>query len=124
MRLIQFINKLNNALKADKYIYFYSTKSIFNLLKLLKEANYLTYQIKSCDSKKTCDSKNKIKQLKILNARFLKLSLIYKPSRNISISYRKLLDVQYDCILSTNIGLLSKEQAISQKTGGFLILKI
>jgi len=126
MRLIQFTNQLNNLFfiknNNNKTIYFHSTKQIFNLLSLLKDQNYLSYKIKSV--KQNLDLKNNYWELNVQSHRFTKLTLISKPSRHISVSYRKLLDIKYDCILSTNLGLISKEEAIKNKTGGFIKFKI
>ena len=46
-----FINRLNNAIKANKEVKFYFRKEIFNILKLLKEKNYLSYRAYLCEDK-------------------------------------------------------------------------
>ena len=52
------------------------------------------------------------------------LTFISKPSRTVHIKYTKLLTVPYDCILSTNQGLITKKQALELGIGGILLLKI
>jgi ribosomal protein S8 len=51
------------------------------------------------------------------------LTSISRPGLTKSISYQELKKIPFLCLINTDKGLLTKEQAIQLKTGGQLLLK-
>lgn len=115
---IRFVNKLVNSLRSRKLvpIEFQYNKLTLNLLKLLDNKNLIDYKILIHDEKKI--------KIEINSIKFKNLKAISKPGLVKNASYEQLKIISFDCILSTNKGLMTKEEAIEAKTGGQLLFKI
>ena len=50
-------------------------------------------------------------------------SISPKPSRVIHVSGKELEKISYNCLISTNKGILTKEEAIRNNTGGIILIK-
>jgi ribosomal protein S8 len=119
--LIIFINKLVNSIKSkrDKTIIFYYNNRILELMRLLEKNNYIRYKLINRQETPSPEI-----ELSIVSSNIKNLTFISKPSRTVHIKYTKLLTVAYDCILSTNQGLITKKHALELGIGGILLLKI
>ena len=119
--LIKFINKLVNNIKSkrDKTIIFYYNNRILELMRLIEKNNYIRYKLINRQETPSPEI-----ELSIVSSNIKNLTFISKPSRTVHIKYTKLLTVAYDCILSTNQGLITKKHALELGIGGILLLKI
>ena len=121
MLLIRFINKIVNSIKSRKLpnIEFFYNKVILQLLSVLKKNNYLDYKV---INKRSYPSP--LMEIKIIETKIKTLKLISKPSIKRVISYKDLLSIPFDCIISTSQGLMTKSEAIKNRTGGELLIKL
>jgi ribosomal protein S8 len=51
------------------------------------------------------------------------VTFISKPSRVIHVSGKGLEQISYNCLVSTNKGILTKEDAVRNNTGGIILIK-
>tara|TARA_B110000091_G_scaffold81860_1_gene90184 strand:+ start:562 stop:960 length:399 start_codon:yes stop_codon:yes gene_type:complete len=119
--LIIFANKLVNSIKSkrNKTIIFYYNNRVLELMRLLQKNNYIEYKIISRQERPSPQL-----ELSIVSSNITNLTFISKPSRNVHIKYANLLRITYDCILSTNQGLITKKEALELGIGGILLIKI
>lgn len=121
MLLITFVNKLINSLKSKQSpkIKFFYNKLILQLLQVLKNKNYLEYKI---IDKRSYPSP--LMEIDIIKTKIKNLTFISKPSIKRTTSYRDLMKLPFECILSTDKGLMTKKEAINNKVGGTVLIKV
>lgn len=114
---IHFLNKLANSSGNLKPFRFVLNWNIVQILFKLEENGYISYKI---EHSKDC----KYAHIYFTNNKINKVIFISKPSRVIRISAKRLKSIKYFCILSTNQGILTNEEAIKANTGGILLFKL
>jgi ribosomal protein S8 len=114
MTTIRFLNKLVNSSRNLKSFRFLYNKNILRILEVLKVENIVSYTLKfDKQFGEIIFSQN------LLN----KLTFISKPSRVIHVSGKGLEKISYNCLVSTNKGILTKEDAVRNNTGGIILIK-
>lgn len=117
INIIHFLNKLvnsSNNLKPIKFIY---NKNIIHILYKLEQYGFIKYNI-------NFNSNDQYGYATFYKNNLKKVIFISKPSRIIRVSLKRLKSIGYFCILSTNQGILSNEEAIKANTGGILLFKL
>ena len=117
---ITFINKIINSLKSRRLpkVTFHYNKLILETLRLLKNEKLLHYKIISVTT-----YPSPLMEMDIITSTIKNLTSISRPGLTKSISYQELKKIPFLCLINTDKGLLTKEQAIQLKTGGQLLLK-
>jgi len=117
---ITFINKLINSLKSRRLptLTFYYNKLILQTLRLLKDQKLLEYKILNVTT-----YPSPLIEIRIITSTIKSLTTISRPGLKKNISYQQLKRIPFLCLINTDKGLLTKDQAIHLKTGGQLLLK-
>ncbi|WDI79341.1 30S ribosomal protein S8 [Candidatus Vidania fulgoroideae] len=122
MSYIYIINSLNNIVnyqkKKKKKIVFFFSNFLYLILKKLEKEYFKKILILK---------KNIIVYLKyIFNKPVIKnINFISKPSRRVYFNVKKIKKINfYNCLISTNKGVLNKKESIKKKVGGEILFSI